>query len=67
MGHVCFADFSIKAHHQLLIETVLWDVGYYEIGYAPSEEDSDSERERRRKRRRKVEGCDEDDPSVSSG
>ena len=40
---------------------VLWDVGYYEIGYANTEYDSDSDRERRRKRRRVRMAAHDDD------
>ncbi|CAD6581527.1 MAG: hypothetical protein TREMPRED_003017 [Tremellales sp. Tagirdzhanova-0007] len=45
--------------------TLLWDIGYYEIGYANEDGDSDSARERRRKKRRLDESKEEEeDPLV---
>lgn len=44
--------------------SVLWDVGYYEIGYPTPDDDSDSNQERRKKRRREEGEHDEDDPYV---
>ena len=44
---------------------VLWDIGYYEIGYPKTQDDSVGDWERRRKRRRGSEqGEDSDDPYV---
>jgi hypothetical protein len=45
--------------------SVLWDVGYYEIGYPTPDDDSDSNQERRKKRRREEGEHDEDDPYVA--
>lgn len=52
---------------KLMVHEVLWDVGYYEIGYSFTDRDSDSDQERRRKRRRMAgHQEDEDDPYVCS-
>jgi len=57
------SEYHLDGRIDLTLRTVLWDIGYYEIGYASTDDPSDSDQERRRKRRHvQGEGDDSDDP-----